>query len=85
MKGIDKVGSKLLRVILRRMKALGITQTELARRMKASRPYVTKVLNGDVNITIGTASRFARALGMDFFCGMREPGPKESGGLYDEA
>jgi len=36
MKGIDKVGSKLLRVILRRMKALG----------------------------------------MDFFCGVRESGPK---------
>jgi len=79
MKGIDKVGSKLLRVILRRMKELGLSQTELARRMKASRPYVTKVLNGDVNITLGTASRFAKALGMDFFCGLRESAPVGGG------
>jgi len=79
MRGIDRVGSKLLRVILRRMKELGISQTELARRMKASRPYVTKVLKGDVNITLGTASRFAKALGMDFFCGLREPASKGEG------
>jgi len=48
------------------MKELGVTQTELARRMKASRPYVVKVLHGDVNISLASAARFAKALEMDF-------------------
>jgi len=55
-----------LRVILRRMKELGVSQTELARRMNASRPYVVKVLHGEVNITLVSAARFAHALQMDF-------------------
>lgn len=48
------------------MKELELNQSELARRMHASRPYVVKVLNGDVNITLSSAARFARALEMDF-------------------
>ena len=35
--------------------------------MNISRPYVVKVLHGDVNITLGSAARFAHALEMDFF------------------
>ena len=50
------------------MKELGLSQSELARRMHASRPYVVKVLHGDVNITLGSAGRFAKALEMDFLC-----------------
>ena len=49
------------------MKALGLSQTALAKRMKVSRPYVTKVLSGDVNISFQTAAKFAQALQMDFF------------------
>ena len=48
------------------MKALGLSQTALAKRMKVSRPYVAKVLSGDVNITFRTAARFAHALQLDF-------------------
>lgn len=66
MKGIDHTGSVFLRAVLKRMKELGLNQSELARRMDASRPYVIKVLNGDVNITLGSAARFAKALEMDF-------------------
>lgn len=66
MRVVDKAGSYFLRAILLRMKELGVSQTELAKRMNASRPYITKVLHGDVNITFGTAARFARALQMDF-------------------
>ncbi len=51
MKAIDRIGSAFLRKIIRRMKQLGITQTELAKRMKVSRPYVTKVLTHDVNFS----------------------------------
>ena len=67
MKGVDHAGSVFLRAVLKRMKELGLNQSELARRMNASRPYVIKVLHGDVNITLGSAARFARALEMDFF------------------
>lgn len=63
---VDRVGAVFLRAILRRMKELGINNTELARRMKVSRPYITKALKGDVNFTFATAIRFARALQMDF-------------------
>ena len=72
MKAIDKVGSAFLRRILRRMKQLGVSQTELARRMNVSRPYVTKVLSRDVNFSFRTAAKLANALKMDFFPELRE-------------
>lgn len=78
MKAVDRVGSIFLRCILRRMKELGMTQTELARRMNASRPYVVKVLHGDVNITLASAARFAEALKLDFLPDLRD----ENGELY---
>ena len=78
MKVINRVGSIFLRCILQRMKKLGISQTELAKRMNASRPYVVKVLHGDVNITLGSAARFAKALKFDFFPDLRD----ENGELY---
>lgn len=66
MNAIDKIGSAFLRQILLRMKELGINQTELAKRMKVSRPYITKVLREDVNFSFRTAAKLARALKMDF-------------------
>ena len=58
------------------MKALGINQSELARRMKVSRPYIAKVLHQDVNFSFTTAAKLARALEMDFFPELREKGVK---------
>ena len=49
------------------MKELGVSQTELARRMKVSRPYITKVLHEDVNFSFRTAAKLVNALKMDFF------------------
>ena len=72
MNTIDHIGSAFLRRILRRMKQLGVSQTELARRMKVSRPYVTKVLSRDVNFSFRTAAKLANALKMDFFPDLRE-------------
>ena len=66
MDKIDKIGSAFLRAILLRMKELGINQTELARRMEVSRPYITKVLRQDVNFSFRTAAKLAQALKMDF-------------------
>ncbi len=67
MKARDRIGSAFLRKIIRRMMQLGVTQTELAKRMKVSRPYVTKVLTHDVNFSFKTAIKLASALKMDFF------------------
>ena len=66
VKAIDRIGSAFLRKLLLRMKALGLSRTALAKRMNVSRPYVTKVLSGDVNISFRTAAKFARALQLDF-------------------
>ena len=71
MDAIDKIGSAFLRRILRRMKELGVNQTELARRMEVSRPYITKVLRQDVNFSFRTAAKLAAALKMDFFPELR--------------
>ena len=76
MNAIDKIGSAFLRRILFRMKQLGVSQTELAKRMDVSRPYVTKVLHQDINITFRTAAKLANALKMDFFPALS---PQEEG------
>ena len=52
-----------------------MTQTGLAKKMRVSRPYITKVLRQDVNITFRTAEKLATALRMDFFPELR---PHES-------
>ena len=68
MISIDHSGSAFLRQILLRMKELGVNKTALAKKMRVSRPYITKLLAGDdVNFTFKTACRLARALKMDFF------------------
>lgn len=54
------------------MKELGVNNTELAKRMKVSRPYITKVLSGDVSFTFHTAAKLAHALKMDFFPELKE-------------
>ena len=77
MKAIDRIGSAFLRQILLRMKELGVSQTELARRMNVSRPYITKVLHTDVNISFRTAAKLANALKMDFFPELR-PYPEDT-------
>ena len=56
------------------MKQLGVNQSELAKRMKVSKPYVTKVLHQDVNFSFRTAAKLAQALEMDFFPELRERG-----------
>ena len=78
MKAIDHIASAFLRRILRRMKELGVNQSELAKRMKVSKPYITKVLRQDVSFTFRTAAKLAQALEMDFFPELREKGSSSS-------
>ena len=74
MTSLDHIGSAFLRRILRRMKAMGLNQSDLARRMKVSKPYITKVLRQDGNFSFRTAAKLARALEMDFLPELRERG-----------
>ena len=66
MSQVDHFVSLFLRQVLLQMKALGLSQTDLAKRMNVSRPYISKVLKGDVNISFGTAAKLAHALALDF-------------------
>ena len=77
MTTVDHVCSAFLRQILLRMKELGLSQTDLAKRMQVSRPYITKVLREDVNFSFRTAAKLARALQMDFFPDLRERGEED--------
>ena len=59
MWAVNRCGQMSLKNLSLRMKELGVSQTELAARMKASRPSVSKALHGEVNITFASAVRFA--------------------------
>jgi len=63
---INRTSSDFIKGILVYMQAHDVTQSDLARRLKVSRPYVSKVLSGDVNISFTTAAKFAKALDVDF-------------------
>lgn len=48
------------------MQVQGIKKAELARKLKTSAPYITKLLQGNGNFTIETLVRIASALGCKF-------------------
>ncbi len=48
--------------IRRRMRELGITQSDLAARLGVSQPYVSKLLNYNANLTLRSLARIAWAL-----------------------
>jgi transcriptional regulator with XRE-family HTH domain len=45
------------------MEANGVTRSDLARRLGVSPAYITKVLRGNVNFTVDSMVRLARAAG----------------------
>lgn len=61
----DPVAYYLQRVVTQ-LKTQRVNKSELARRLGVSRPYVLKILSGEINISFGTASRLAEALGCAF-------------------
>ena len=61
-------GSYLFRVtedILVAMEELGVTKSELAKRLGKSKPQITQLLRGGSNMTIGTLSDIAVELGLN--------------------
>lgn len=51
--------------LVRVMHEQGVTPTELARRIGSSQAYVSRVLNGGANFTLGSMTKLAMGLGMD--------------------
>ena len=47
----------------RLMQVKGVSRAELAKRIGHSQAYITKVLRGNVNFTLATMTKLARALG----------------------
>lgn len=58
------------------MEREGVSRAELARRLGSTPAYVTKILRGNVNFTLATMVRLARALGADLQLQLT-PGVKE--------
>ncbi|MHB1099533.1 MAG: helix-turn-helix domain-containing protein [Burkholderiales bacterium] len=50
----------------RHMKEQGVSKSEMAKRLKTSPAYITKLLRGDANLTIESMVKAARALNCDF-------------------
>jgi transcriptional regulator with XRE-family HTH domain len=55
-----------------RMQEQGISKTELARRLGVSQPYITRVLKGSDNLTVGTMVKLARAVGASLQISLQE-------------
>lgn len=56
------------------VKPLGITQTELSRRLNVSYPRLNEIIKGRRSVTPDTALRLSRVLGMsaDFWLGLQQ-------------
>jgi transcriptional regulator with XRE-family HTH domain len=59
--------------LARRMEEEGVSRAELARRLGTSQAYVTKVLRGNVNFTLATLVKLARAVGREVRLDLGEP------------
>jgi len=68
-------------VFSRRMKELGLSQRDMAKKLSVSQPYISKVLNSDTNVSLKTLVSFSLALGLEL-----EPALKtrESDSDYEE-
>jgi len=51
--------------IFKLMKNLGINQKELAKRMKVSESYVSRILNANANLSVLSMAKIAKAFGCD--------------------
>lgn len=59
--------------VVREMERQGISRTELAQRLGTTPAYVTKILRGKVNFTLGTMVRLARALSSEIHVQLTGP------------
>ncbi len=74
---------QLTEEIFQRMEELRMTRAELARRLGSSPAYITKILRGNANFTLGSLVKLARALDSELRVGLsptpRLPGERSAG------
>lgn len=62
--------------LVTRMREVGVSRSELARKIQASPAYVSKILRGDTNFSLDTMVKIATALASDFRCHLQPSGAK---------
>lgn len=62
---LDVAALEFVDELIRCMRQAGVNQAEMARRLEASEPYVSKVLRGDANFTLATMVKLAGAVGQE--------------------
>lgn len=72
---VERVKSQFAVTVERLLDYRGLKKKDLADRMEVSRPYITKVLRGDANLTLETIGRLAYVLGTEVTINLS---PKES-------
>jgi DNA-binding XRE family transcriptional regulator len=55
----------MVRILIKRRSKLGMSQTELARRIGTRQPAISRLEKGDSNTTLSTLFRVTEALGLD--------------------
>lgn len=72
---LDGLKVEIAEKIYLAMKNRHVSNAELARRLNKSRPYITKILQGNVNFTLETLAKIAQALDceMNFDFNARRP------------
>lgn len=56
----------------KRMSELGLTQKMLAEKMNCTQQYISKVLKGQKNMSLGTICKVENALGIEIIKGLNE-------------
>lgn len=64
--------------IVLKMKELNISRAELAKRLGKSKPFITKLLDGNHNLTVKTMVSMAQALECDLLLDLAPKGFKQS-------
>lgn len=62
--------------LVTRMREVGLSRSELARKIKTSPAYVSKILRGDTNFSLDTMVKIATALTSEFRCHLQPSGAK---------
>ena len=70
---IEKNAVSFSSSIFEAMKSQGLSQKELARRMRVSGSYVSQSLNGKMNMTLETMGKITHALGLTFDLVVSDP------------
>jgi len=64
--------------LVQRMEEQGVSRALLARRLGTSQAYVTQILRGEVNLTLTTLVKLARAVGAEVRLDLCEPASRSS-------